>query len=365
MDYKDKYLKYKFKYFNLKNQYGGNNNYPLTLSSKPSNDNKTIQIGKIQDIGGGEFGLVFTAELSDESLKNKSCKHIAFKTIRFGNEGAIEELTRELEIFNKIQTAKDKCPSNTSNISNSYGGFKLPEGKNYATIGPYITIPYCIVMEYCEFGTLKRNNLNNDEKLLILRDAAKGIDQLHKLNFVHRDIAARNILICYNKSCNKSGDNMIGKITDFGLTREMINGSYIQTKSVKLPIKYLSPSIFKNTIFFTTFTKFTDWWSFGCTIYETLVDILYKDITSQEVLQIIKKKNFNSEIFFNHNSESDNNFKEFIKGILDNSLIQSQYQTLTELFDEKIKLLTNININIKREENYDETLSNYFNGKNK
>lgn len=366
MDYKDKYLKYKMKYFNLKKQYGGNDdNYPLTLSVDPDNDNKTIQIKKIKNIGGGEFGLVFKAELSDDSLKDKYCKHIAFKTLR--NKVTLEELTRELEIFNKIQTAKDKNKSDTSNISNSYGGFKL-HNSIHILINKSIKdtiIPYCIVMEYCEFGTLKNSNfeINDNQTLLILRDAAKGIDQLHNLNYVHRDIAARNILICYNKSCYKSNNNIIGKITDFGLAREMDNGSYIHTNNDELPVRYLSPYTFENNEII--FNKFTDAWSFGCTIYETLVGNLYKEKQSNQVLQIIKDDKFK---FFDHNEVNVDDRKalqNFINNFFNYAKNKSGYSNLYNLFNSNLNMLTRINIEDIRVDNYDETLSNYFEGKNK
>lgn len=212
-------------------------------------------------------------------------------------------------------------------------------------------------MEYCAYGTLKKPkiNLNDNQKLLMLSDAAKGIDQLHNLNFVHRDIAARNILICYNKSCYYNSNNIIGKITDFGLTREInSNGNYYNNKEVLLPVKYLYPSIFKEF----KFNKFTDTWSFGCTIYETLVDDLYKNIDIKDIEKNITNENFD---FFTYNKINNNdNLRNFIKVFLDYAKRQNQYSTLYRLFNNNINLLTFDNIEDIRHEDYDDTLSKYF-----
>lgn len=75
MDYKYKYLKYKMKYYQSKKD----NNYPLTLSTSKSNDDKVIQIGEVRKIGDGRFGLVFSAELIDDSLKKNHVKILHLK----------------------------------------------------------------------------------------------------------------------------------------------------------------------------------------------------------------------------------------------------------------------------------------------
>ena len=60
-------------------------------------------------------------------------------------------------------------------------------------------------------------------------DAAKGVGYLQKRNFVHRDIAARNILL-QKGSC---------KIGDFGMSTPLANGGeYYKSSGGKVPLRW-------------------------------------------------------------------------------------------------------------------------------
>ena len=78
--------------------------------------------------------------------------------------------------------------------------------------------PLLFVMEYCEYGALSayltRHSLASKTQLAIAGDCAQGLAYLTTLNFVHRDIAARNILLNSERRA---------KIADFGLSREIID----------------------------------------------------------------------------------------------------------------------------------------------
>jgi eukaryotic-like serine/threonine-protein kinase len=56
-----------------------------------------------------------------------------------------------------------------------------------------------LVMEWCALGSLdhylRSVSRPLSEKLKILLDAARGIAHLHAVGVIHRDIAARNVLI--------------------------------------------------------------------------------------------------------------------------------------------------------------------------
>ena len=68
-----------------------------------------------------------------------------------------------------------------------------------------------MVMEYCEHGNLKSWLLDNSipyvQRLSIALDACKGLKYLAGRGIVHRDVAARNILLSSEKR---------GKLADFG-----------------------------------------------------------------------------------------------------------------------------------------------------
>ena len=99
----------------------------------------------------------------------------------------------------------------------------------------------------------------------MLLDTANGISHLHTVNIVHRDVAARNLLVE-----NLSNNSRRIVVCDFGLSRitqnpEMDN----MTNSHVGPLKWMSPESIKQQIYSTK----TDVYSFGVVIWEILCGI--------------------------------------------------------------------------------------------
>ena len=64
---------------------------------------------------------------------------------------------------------------------------------------------------------------------------------MSRKGFVHRDIAARNVLVC---------DGKLVKVADFGLSRYVYEEKvYSCKKSRKLPIKWMSPEAIYDHVF--------------------------------------------------------------------------------------------------------------------
>ncbi len=80
--------------------------------------------------------------------------------------------------------------------------------------------PLMVVIEYCEHGSLSsymtKTALDQQAKYSIALDCAEGLAYLASKNFVHRDVAARNVLIDSERRA---------KISDFGLTRDTSSSS--------------------------------------------------------------------------------------------------------------------------------------------
>ncbi|XP_076131375.1 macrophage colony-stimulating factor 1 receptor 1 isoform X1 [Alosa pseudoharengus] len=87
-------------------------------------------------------------------------------------------------------------------------------------------------------------------------DVAQGMDFLASRNCIHRDVAARNVLLT---------DSCVAKICDFGLARDIMNDSnYVVKGNARLPVKWMSPE----SIFDCVYTVQSDVWSYGILLWE-------------------------------------------------------------------------------------------------
>eukprot|EP01053_Blabericola_migrator_P010788 Blabericola_migrator_1__10787@NODE_619_length_7247_cov_387_220752_g452_i0_p1_GENE_NODE_619_length_7247_cov_387_220752_g452_i0NODE_619_length_7247_cov_387_220752_g452_i0_p1_ORF_typecomplete_len759_score139_62Pkinase/PF00069_25/9_9e57Pkinase_Tyr/PF07714_17/2_3e42Pkinase_Tyr/PF07714_17/1_3e02Kinaselike/PF14531_6/1_6e09Pkinase_fungal/PF17667_1/3_3e08Kdo/PF06293_14/1_6e06WaaY/PF06176_11/0_00089RIO1/PF01163_22/0_0016PIP49_C/PF12260_8/0_33PIP49_C/PF12260_8/1e03MitMem_reg/PF13012_6/5_8e03MitMem_reg/PF13 len=123
-----------------------------------------------------------------------------------------------------------------------------------------------IIMEYCEKGDLHGylNKLRKDHDFVdeaqIVRwisDIASGLDHMHKQNILHCDVKSSNVFI---------DKNMVAKIGDLGIARELRRGS-LALSPIRCPRGtpvYMSPEMCSKA----ALTERTDCWSLGCIVFE-------------------------------------------------------------------------------------------------
>uniref|UniRef100_A0A8B9L471 receptor protein-tyrosine kinase n=1 Tax=Astyanax mexicanus TaxID=7994 RepID=A0A8B9L471_ASTMX len=98
--------------------------------------------------------------------------------------------------------------------------------------------------------------LDMDDLLRFSYQVAQGLDFLAAKNCIHRDVAARNVLLT---------DGRIAKICDFGLARDIMNDSnYVVKGNARLPVKWMAPE----SIFECVYTVQSDVWSYGILLWE-------------------------------------------------------------------------------------------------
>ncbi|XP_004347706.2 hypothetical protein CAOG_04955 [Capsaspora owczarzaki ATCC 30864] len=126
--------------------------------------------------------------------------------------------------------------------------------------------PYLVLLEFVQYGDLRKllqkSKLyslwwTQNEQIHTIRQIALGMEYLGTLNFVHRDLTARNCLV---------GQGMAVKITDFGLSRKLVSDDdcdRMQTLG-KLPVKWMAPE----TMTYRKCSSMANVWSFGVTAWE-------------------------------------------------------------------------------------------------
>ncbi|XP_066271568.1 fibroblast growth factor receptor 3-like [Branchiostoma lanceolatum] len=226
---------------------------PLTEVLSPWEvDKEDLYLGNM--IGEGEFGHVVRGRLR---IPEGYQVLVAAKSIRPDRMTAsvVRDFEREMSTLARIHEDKEGHP----NMIKFYGAVTKSE-------------PQYIVVEYATNEDLRRFlwSLREDfkitrhkrvlERLGFAADVASGLSELARLKIVHRDIAARNVVI---------SDRMVAKIADFGLSRDVyMSSAYERTnqggEEELLPLKWMAVESLRNGVY----TCESDVWSYGVLLWE-------------------------------------------------------------------------------------------------
>lgn len=126
-------------------------------------------------------------------------------------------------------------------------------------LGVSITSEYVtLIMEYCKYGSLEgmlvSGLVTRDEKKTMLKQIAAALVYLHREDIMHRDVAARNVLV---------DEQRVAKLSDFGMAHVFGNdeddaGDWIG------PVRWMAPEAIGNRLF----TPASDVWAFGVLMWE-------------------------------------------------------------------------------------------------
>uniref|UniRef100_A0A3Q2EFP7 Protein kinase domain-containing protein n=1 Tax=Cyprinodon variegatus TaxID=28743 RepID=A0A3Q2EFP7_CYPVA len=116
--------------------------------------------------------------------------------------------------------------------------------------------------------------LSQDLMLGMCLDVSEGMAYLESSNFIHRDLAARNCLVSKNNEV---------KVSDFGMTRFVLDDQYTSSQGSKFPVKWSAPEVIK----YSKFSSKSDVWSFGVLMWEVYNEgrLPYENRSNSEVVE--------------------------------------------------------------------------------
>ncbi|XP_014212063.1 focal adhesion kinase 1 [Copidosoma floridanum] len=258
-------------------------NYPCPCKDAHQPKNKHENTESLENNGAGKTGTMLSedyAEIVDEEGDYSTPATRDYEIVRnqvelgeiigegqFGNVHKGSYKARDGQIIPvAVKTCKVDADLATSEkfLEEAYIMQQFEHPHIIRLIGVCSEAPIWLVMELAKLGEMRAYLQSNKHKLdlaaLILYtfQLSTALSYLESKKFVHRDIAARNVLV--------SANNCV-KLADFGLSRWVEDQNYYTASKCKLPIKWMAPE----SINFRRFTTSSDVWMFGVCMWEILM----------------------------------------------------------------------------------------------
>ncbi|XP_034824939.1 serine/threonine-protein kinase Nek8-like [Maniola hyperantus] len=189
----------------------------------------------LKTIGKGTYGNVYLCEKQDDTLT----------------------IIKDIELNIKLQDHKQDIANEIKILSTLRHPNIITFYRCY-----YLDNHVMISMEYATSGNLAEymyqrypKLINQQEVFFFFCQVLLGVNYIHKLNIIHRDLKAENILL--------TGQNgVLVKIGDFGISKMLASAK--KTSTVIGTPYYLAPELCEGKPYDTK----SDVWALGCLLYE-------------------------------------------------------------------------------------------------
>ncbi|XP_039765188.1 focal adhesion kinase 1 isoform X2 [Pararge aegeria] len=213
-------------------------------------------------IGEGQFGDVHKGTCKVTSANHPSLRRQLALQRQQSKNGAGSECVLPVA----VKTCKLDADLDTAEkfLEEAYIMQQFSHPHIIGLVGVCSSPPIWIVMELATLGEMRAYLQQNSHRLetctlvLYIYQLSTALSYLESKKFVHRDIAARNVLVS-TPTCVK--------LADFGLSKMVEDKSYYKASRGKLPIKWMAPE----SINFRRFTTASDCWMFGVCMWEILM----------------------------------------------------------------------------------------------